>query len=127
MSAILGVGIDLVRIDRIQAVAERWRERFLERVFTPTERQYAFACAQPYPRLAARFAVKEAVFKALGTGWGQGLQWTEIETTAGAHGRPQVRVRGRAEGLLRQRGVRAIEVSLSHDGEYAIAQVILVS
>lgn len=123
---IVGIGIDLVRVRRIRAAAERWRERFLTRVFTPAERAYAFGCARPYPRLAARFAAKEAVFKALATGWSDGLRWTDVEVAHTDAGAPTVRVHGRLEQLLRRRGVGEIQLSLSHDGDYSLAQVVLV-
>jgi holo-[acyl-carrier protein] synthase len=123
---IIGIGIDLVRVRRIRAAAERWRERFLNRVFTPSERAYAFDCARPYPRLAARFAAKEAVFKALATGWSDGVRWTDVEVAHTATGAPTVQVHGRLQRLLRQRGVSEIRLSLSHDGDYSLAQVILV-
>lgn len=124
---IVGSGIDLVQINRIRQATERWRERFLNRVFTPAERTYAFRFAHPYPRLAARFAAKEALLKALGTGLSAGTRWTEIEILSGQAGPPTVRVSGTVESLIRRLGVRDIRLSLSHDGDYSIAQVILVA
>jgi holo-[acyl-carrier protein] synthase len=122
---IIGIGLDLIRIDRVRLLAERWKDRFLQRVFTETERRYCFGCSSPYPSLAARFAVKEAVLKALGTGWSQGVRWLDIEVRNDAAGRPLVSVGGRTQQLLFQRGATQIHISLSHDGDYAVGEAIL--
>ena len=76
---IVSIGIDLVRIDRLQSIATRWDDRFLARVYTQAERDACFARAIPFSALAGRFALKEAMFKALGTGWGAGVRWVEVE------------------------------------------------
>ena len=123
---IVGIGIDLVKVQRIEAMADRWRDRFLSRVYTLEERQECLDRATPYPSLAGRFAAKEAILKALGTGWSSGIRWVDIRVTTDASGKPLARAGGQARVLLDQAGVRTIHLSLSHDGEYAIAQAILV-
>jgi len=122
---IAGIGIDLVKIKRIQDAAQRWDRRFLNRVFTPLEQQYCFARLDPHLHLSGRFAVKEAVFKALGTGWRSGVRWTEIEVLNNPMGKPMVMATGMVKQLMADLGVTEIHVSISHDTDYAIGQVIL--
>lgn len=116
---IAGVGVDLVRIERIQTAVARFGERFLNRCFTTGERA---ACADAPARLAARFAAKEAVAKSLGTGL-RGMTWREIEVVTDASGKPQVSLRGGAAARAQALGITGWEISLSHDGEYAVAFV----
>lgn len=122
---IVGIGLDLVRIDRIRAITERWQERFLRRLYTEAERRYCYRRVSPYASLAGRFAAKEAVLKALGTGWSAGVSWLDIQVLNDPAGRPVATVAGRAADLLREAGVTGIHVSLSHDAEYAIAEAVL--
>lgn len=124
---IIGIGVDLVKIARVRVAAERWQDRFLTRVFTEAERRYCFNRASPYASLAARFAVKEAVLKALGTGWSDGVRWVDIQVLNDASGRPMASVDGRVGSLIRQAGVTGIHVSLSHDDDYAMAEAVLTS
>jgi holo-[acyl-carrier protein] synthase len=123
---IAGIGIDLVKIKRIHEAVKKWDQRFLNRVFTPLERQYCYGHLDPALHLSGRFAVKEAVFKALGTGWRSGVRWTEIEVTNNPQGKPMVTVTGRVKQLMADLGVAEIHVSISHDTDYAIGQVVLV-
>jgi holo-[acyl-carrier protein] synthase len=122
---IVGIGLDLVKIERIRALAERWQERFLERLYTEAERRYCFDRASPYASLAGRFAAKEAVLKAIGTGWSAGISWQDIQVLNDGSGKPVAHVQGRAGALLQEAGVTDIHISLSHDADYAIAQVVL--
>lgn len=122
---IVGIGLDLVKIERIRTLAERWRERFLERLYTEAERRYCFERASPYASLAGRFAAKEAVLKAIGTGWSAGVSWQDIQVVNDGSGKPVAQVQGRAGALLQEAGVTDIHISLSHDADYAIAQVVL--
>ena len=124
---IIGIGLDLVRVDRVRTAAERWKDRFINRVFTETERRYCFERSSPYASLAARFAVKEAVLKALGTGWSQGIRWVDIEVRNDSSGRPSAKIGGRTEQLLRERGATSIHISLSHDGDYAVGEAVLMA
>jgi holo-[acyl-carrier protein] synthase len=121
---ILGVGVDLVHIPRIRQAIERWQERFLDRVFTPDEVAYARRRRDPAEHLAARFAAKEATLKALGTGLSMGIRWREVEVRRARGERPRVALSGRLADIGAAQGVRALHVSLTHDGEYAMAQVL---
>ncbi len=122
---IVGIGIDLVKIDRLQAIAMRWEDRFLTRVYTHAERDACFERAMPFPALAGRFALKEAMFKALGTGWSEGISWTEVEVFTNDTGKPMIRTSGQIHKLLTSKEASTIHVTTSHDGNYAIGQVIL--
>lgn len=115
---ILGLGVDLVPVSRL---ASARGARFDRRVFTPAELAHARRSADPDERLAARFAAKEAVMKALGTGWGKGVGWRQIEVRTGRDGAPALRLSGAAARLARRRGVRAWHLSLSHAGGMAVA------
>lgn len=123
---VVGTGIDLVKIERIRASVDRWDRRFLDRVFTPLEQRYALSIRNPHPHLAARFAVKEAVMKAIGTGWSGGIRWTDIELYHDPSGKPGVTVTGAVKRRIEALGVHQIHVSVSHDSEYAVGQVILI-
>ena len=124
---IVSIGIDLVRIDRLQSIAIRWEDRFLARVYTQTERDACYARAFPFPALAGRFALKEAMFKALGTGWSAGVAWVEVEVSTDARGKPIILTSGRVRELLDSKHVSTIHASTSHDGDYAIGQIILTN
>lgn len=117
-----GVGVDVVEVARIRRAVERWGQAFLSRVYTPEELRWArgqLAAA----RLAARFAAKEAVMKALGGGWGQ-VRFRDIEITRSPSGQPQARLYGSAARLAREAGVVAVHVSLAHAREYAAALAV---
>jgi holo-[acyl-carrier protein] synthase len=124
---IYGVGVDLVKIQRIKEAVERWDRRFLNRIFTPIEQEYSYRQKQPFLHLAGRFAVKEAVLKAMGTGLRSGIRWIEIEVVNQPSGKPEVRVSGKVKSLLRRRRVKEIYVSISHDTDYSVGQAVLVS
>ncbi len=114
------VGIDIIEIARVGKVLERHPERFLRRVFTPEE--VAF-CRGRVPEIAARFAAKEAVMKALGTG-ARGLAWREIEILPNQRGKPLVYLHGDAHKRGAAIGLRGIDISLTHSNEFAIAAVV---
>jgi holo-[acyl-carrier protein] synthase len=121
-----GVGLDLVEIDRLEQAIARRGERLLRRVFTDPERAYCAQRKRPGQHLAARFAAKEAGFKALGTGWGAGVGWRDIEVLNQPSGRPLLVLRGKAAEIAAARGWSQAEVSLTHGGNYAGAVVILM-
>ncbi len=122
---IIGHGVDLVEIARIERMLEDHGDRFVTRCFTDEERAYAEASpAVRGERFAARFAAKEAVLKALGTGLRDGIEWTDIEVRRDAAGAPSVGLRARAEEVAAARGIVAWSISLSHAGGMAIASVI---
>jgi len=114
------VGVDLVEVGRVASALRRHGDRFLRKVFTPGELEY---CARRPPELAARFAAKEAVAKALGTGIGA-VAWQEIEVVREPSGRPGITLHGVARTLARERGLREPLLSLSHTREHAIAFVV---
>lgn len=119
-----GIGIDLVEVPRIRQMLEKHGPRFKERTFTAGEIAYCDSCADPAIHYAARFAAKEAAAKALGTGlWSEGVNWTDIEVIREASGRPRLVLHGAA--LAHASGADGL-VSLTHTGELAMAQVMLV-
>jgi len=122
---ILGIGIDLVEVEEIKKVIERWGERFLGRVYTEREREYCEGRGCPYLTFAGRFAAKEAFFKAMGTGWSGGMRWRDVEVLNASNGRPEVLLHGRAAQAAEDKGVKAIHVSISHDRDHAVAVVML--
>ncbi|MGI9861880.1 holo-ACP synthase [Moorella naiadis] len=119
----LNSGIDIVEIERLEGAIDR-HPRFLSRVFTPAERAYCLARRRPGASLAARFAAKEAVMKALGFGLGC-CSWQDIEIRREPGGRPQVILHGRARQLAREQGAGAITISLSHCHAYATAVALV--
>jgi holo-[acyl-carrier protein] synthase len=122
---IVGLGIDLVETERIARALERHGARFCAKVFSPDELHDCEARTDRVLALAARFAVKEACLKALGTGWSAGLAFCQIETVRGADGRPALRLSGAALARAEALGVRASHVSLTHERGAAAAVVIL--
>jgi holo-[acyl-carrier protein] synthase len=124
--SIRGVGVDLVQIPRMREVIERWRERFLERIFTAEEIAYCQGRRDPVPHFAARFAAKEAGLKALGTGLRFGVRWRELEVRRERGGAPVLILSGRSQEIGLRRGGSRMLLSLTHDGDYAMAQALLV-
>ncbi len=116
----MGVGTDLVHVPRLEQALAR-HAGFAARVYTPAEIAYCEEHRQPGPRYAARFAAKEAVLKALGTGLARGMRWQDVEIVAGPARQPLVVLHGVVAEVARQQGVRAVQLSLSHAGEYALA------
>ena len=123
--AVAGLGTDLARVARFRRFVDEGKETLLARLFTAGERAYALAKADPAPYLAARFAAKEAGMKAFGLGWRDGLGWHDFEVVRDPLGRPELLLSGRAAELAAARGVTAVHLSYSHDGDYAVATVIL--
>jgi holo-[acyl-carrier protein] synthase len=117
-------GIDLVECSRLAEVIERHGERFLRRVFTPGELGYCRRQKRQIEHLAGRFAAKEAVLKALGTGWRGGIAWTDVEVVNSPSGRPDVVLSGRCRQLADELGLSCILVSISHTATHAIASAI---
>ncbi|OGK79397.1 MAG: holo-[acyl-carrier-protein] synthase [Candidatus Rokubacteria bacterium GWC2_70_16] len=126
MTAIKGIGVDLAKIPRMRKVIERWADRFLRRVFTDEEIAYCQRRRDPVPHLAARFAAKEAGLKALGTGLRMGVRWKELEVRRERGQAPTLVLSGRTQALARAKGAHRVFLSLTHDGDYALAQVVLV-
>ncbi len=122
---ILGTGVDIVEVQRVGAAIERFGDRFLKRIFTPSEIQYCDPKPNRIERYAARFAAKEAGLKAIGTGWRNGVAWKEVEVRRESGGRPTLAFSGRAADFAERLGMKRASLSLSHTAEHAIAQVIL--
>jgi holo-[acyl-carrier protein] synthase len=122
---IMGHGIDLVEIARIAALLEAHGARFTERCFTERERQYAESSRRRRAeRYAARFACKEALLKALGTGWRSGIRWIDMDVRRDPMGRPEIMLNGRCADLARDLGIVEWHVSLSHTDSHAVASVV---
>ncbi len=121
-----GIGIDLVPISRMRDIIARWDERFLQRVFTEAEIAYCQARRDPVPHFAARFAAKEAALKALGTGLSLGVSWRELEVRRERGQPPSLVLSGRSREISRRRGGGRVLLSLTHDGDYAMAQAMFV-
>ena len=122
---VIGIGIDLVRISRIETILRRWETGFLNRVFTLREQRDCLQCHAPHRHLSGRFAVKEALLKALGTGLRDGIRWQEIETLRTPLGKPVVTLTGAALRRAEALGASEVLASISHDHDYAIGQVVL--
>jgi holo-[acyl-carrier protein] synthase len=122
---IVGSGIDLIEIGRIQQSLDRYGQRFLRRVYTPAEQAYCLRKRKAAESLAARFAAKEAGAKALGTGISQGVNWLEIEVGREPGGRPTLRFHGRAAERAARLGVVHAALSITHTAELAMVSVVL--
>ena len=123
---ILGTGIDIVETKRIAESLERFGDRFLGRIFLDGEVAYARSMKLPHLHLAARFAAKEAISKAFGTGIGKEIGWRDMEIVREPGGKPRVVLHGRAVEYAKSRGVLEIHVSLSHTSEYGAASAVIV-
>ncbi len=124
---IVGTGVDIVEIRRIRDMADQLKDRFILRVFTPQEQRFCLERRDPAPHFAARFAAKEALFKALGTGWAKGVSWMDCEVERKDSEAPVMILHGQAEKRSELLGVQRIHLSLSHTDAYAVAMVILES
>ncbi len=122
---VLGIGIDLVYIPRIEKALDRWGERFLSRVFSEEEYSYCLSHRRPAQTLAIRFAAKEACSKALGTGMRSGVTWHQMTISHEPSGRPILHLSGTALKRAKSLGAKSWHVSLSHEREYATAIVIM--
>jgi holo-[acyl-carrier protein] synthase len=124
---IAGTGIDIVNIERVERLMDRWGERFIRRIFTDAEIRRCRGRARAAECFASRFAAKEAFLKAIGWGLQNGISWTDIEVGHDGLGKPVLVLRRKAEEVLEARGIRRTFVSLSHDDPWAVAQVIIES
>ncbi len=122
---IVGVGIDIQTIARVERAIARGGKHFLDRTFTPAETRYCQRCKKSGDHFAARFCAKEAFMKALGTGWSLGVKWTDISVARRTSGQPFLKLSGLAQRLADKAGVKQTWLSLSHSGDYAVATVIL--
>ena len=122
---IAGTGVDIVEIERIRSMTARLKDHFIDRVFTPMEQQFCGKHRDPAPHYAARFAAKEAFFKAIGTGWAKGVSWLDCEVLRKGSDAPVIVLHKEAEKRSGQMNVNKIHLSLSHSDRYAVAMVIL--
>jgi len=117
----LTVGVDIVELWRIKGILDRWGQRFLDRIYTTEEQAY---CRGRIPQLAARFAAKEAVMKALGTGI-RGVGWRDIEVTRKRGRPPQIALHSRGSARATRMGMTQVAISITHSREYAVASVVM--
>jgi holo-[acyl-carrier protein] synthase len=122
---ILGIGIDIIEVARVKASHERFGERFLNRILLADEIAYCLSHKNPAPFLAARFAAKEAVSKAFGTGIGASIGWQDIEIRRKESGEPFVILHGNGKKLFKSRRAKRLLISLSHTANYAAATAVL--
>jgi holo-[acyl-carrier protein] synthase len=123
---IYGIGIDVVEVDRIEDAIARQGELFLKKLFTENERKYCDQQKRPGLHYAARFAAKEAVSKALGTGIGGKAGWLDMEVVRGESGAPTVKLHGQALDFLKAEGIAEVQVSLTHARDYAAANAVAI-
>lgn len=121
---IVGHGIDLVELARVEKVWRDHPDHFLDRILTPSERAYCERHKNPLPHIAGRFAAKEAILKVLGTGWRGQIAWTDIDIANDEAGQPHVRLSGHTAEIATQRGIRQILLSITHAEHYAAASAI---
>lgn len=124
---IIAHGIDLVDFPRIEQMVKRHGRRFIDRIFTPTEQNYAESNKNKIEKLAGRFAAKEAVLKLIGTGWRGKIKWTDIEITNNKMGRPQVTLTGEVAKLAQQLRIGQISISITHTANFAIASAVALT
>jgi holo-[acyl-carrier protein] synthase len=124
---IVGLGVDITEVDRIEAAMARRGRAFLERLFTPSEISYCQRHRNRAERFAGRFAAKEAAMKALGTGWARGVRWIDIEVVREPSGKPTLKLSGATRAIADGLGVKNIALTITHDGNIALAQVIFES
>jgi len=122
---ILGAGIDLIEVARIASSFEKFGERFVNRILLPDEIAYCLSHRKPAPFLAARFAAKEAISKAFGTGIGAALGWQDLEIRRKESGEPFVVLHGKGRDLFEARGAKSLHISLTHTENYAAVTAIL--
>ena len=122
---ILGLGIDIIEVARIASSLEKFGERFGEKILLPAEQEYCLAHRHPAPFVAARFAAKEAISKAFGTGIGASLGWRDMEIAHKESGEPFVILHGKGQDLFAARKAKQLHVSISHTDNYAAVTAVL--
>jgi holo-[acyl-carrier protein] synthase len=122
---IVGTGVDLAEVDRIQRSIERYGDKFIKRIYTPGEIAYVERKANKFERYAARFAAKEAGMKAIGTGWRHGVTWQDFEVANLRTGKPTLLLHGVAARYAEKLGVKNIALSITHTAALGMAHVIL--
>ena len=120
------IGIDIVEIKRLEKVSKKWNKKFLNKIYTSRELAYSRSKRYPAQHLAARFAAKEAIFKALGEVTNQFVGWKNVEILNDAYGKPVVHWHGQAQKTLKAKKIQGATVSLSHTENYAVASAMLI-
>ena len=124
---IVGIGIDNVEVKRMKDILSKWGDRVENRVFNEVELNYSNSKGEPHLHLAARFAAKEAFFKAMGMGLSEGMTWADVTVSNDSKGKPDIVMSGKAREMAEKIGIRKVHVSLSHTADCAMAVVILES
>ncbi len=124
---IFGIGIDVVEVERVESSIAEYGERFVNRVFTGAEKEYCEAQKRPAIHYAARFAAKEAIAKAFGTGIGKELAWLDMEIRRHKSGQPEVFLSGEGQDFYKTNGLTQIKISLTHAQHYAAANAVVLS
>ncbi len=122
---IFGIGIDLIEVDRLRRSVEKFGDKFLNRIFTDNEIKYCQTKSNSYQHYAVRFAAKEALLKAIGTGLRAGITWHQIEIINDTQGKPSIITYGECHKILQKLDIKNIELSLSHTKHHGVAVVIL--
>jgi holo-[acyl-carrier protein] synthase len=122
---IVGIGLDIIEVDRIRDVHLRHKDRFTRRVLTDAEYAYVSKFKDPAERLAGRWAAKEAAFKALGTGLAEGMRWRDVEVVRAPSGKPDIQFHGEALRRFKELGATLCHLTITHGNNLAVAQVIL--
>jgi holo-[acyl-carrier protein] synthase len=122
--AVRGVGLDLVSVSRFRGSLDRWGRRLLDRLFTPSEQSYCLSKGRPEIHLAGRFAAKEALMKAIGTGFARGIRFSDIEILPAGGGPPKIALHGQALVISYASQLSEFHLSITHSGDYAAACVI---
>lgn len=125
--SLVGIGIDVVEVSRIRSSMDEFGVKFLARIFTERERDYCERQMMPEMHYAARFAAKEAISKAFGTGIGKDVSWLDMEILKKSSGEPEVRLRGAAELKAKEVSASQVLVSLTHSKDYAAANAVIMS
>ena len=123
---ILGIGTDIIEVDRIGQMIDKHDDLFLRRVFTPLEIEYCGGRKSAMQHYAGRWAAKEAALKALGTGWSRGIKWTDMEVANLMGGKPELKIHGVASEIATEMGIGEMQISISHCRSYAVAYVIAI-
>lgn len=120
---VIGIGIDIIEIDRIKDSVEKFGDRFLNKIYTQKELDYCLKKKYKYQHLAARFAAKEAVYKALATGWNEDVSWQNIEISNEPNGMPIVTLQGKLKKFLHKG--KDLKISMSHSRDYVACMAII--
>lgn len=123
---ILGIGTDIIEVDRIGQMIDKHDDLFLRRVFTPLEIEYCGGRKSAMQHYAGRWAAKEAALKALGTGWSRGIKWTDMEVANLMGGKPELKIHGVASEIATEMGICEMQISISHCRAFAVAYVIAI-